>query len=250
MIVHFLYLLYHATTKYYNYATAAGHLVDDASQQESLYSRVPAICYHTAATNSPFEDKGTTTRYWKFFATMLMVLLIDVTTRSRIMDTRILEEELILLSRDPHLFDSFNVSSEEELSVSPGIQQKEVGGALFSRDRPFFIPGSSSDAQGEKWKARDAGTTLLLLVVQEESRQAPQYPPEMGSLCYDDQQCFVTNKNEIHRRVSHNAEPPVVTHDVAMKVCAHCVGEKIILCVEDVMATGDIELSIDPFYNI
>jgi hypothetical protein len=40
-----------------------------------------------------------------------------------------------------------------------------------------------------------------------------------------------------------------VTLDVATEACTKAVGNMKEFCVEDVMATGDLELAEDPFYN-
>ena len=133
--------------------------------------------------------------------------------------------------------------SEGLLGAPPS---SENGGKLLSRDGSFDMTGKWN-SYGEEWQVRDTEPMLF-----QESRE-PQYP--VGCVYNEDlvvQTSSAGKKAQLRRRLFQNTSKKdmiVVSREDAMEACAHTVGEKKNFCVDDVMATGDVELSTDPFYN-
>ena len=125
-----------------------------------------------------------------------------------------------------------------------GAAKEDDDGKLYSRDGSIEMMGNWN-AYAEDWQVRDTEPTLF-----QESR-APQYP--VGCV-YEDQSPLVgKNKKKLRRRrllaLGEN-EGTGVTLEEAMEACSHAVGEMKVFCIDDVVATGDVELSTDPFYNL
>lgn len=125
-----------------------------------------------------------------------------------------------------------------------GAAKEDDDGKLYSRDGSIEMMGNWN-AYAEDWQVRDTEPTLF-----QESR-APQYP--VGCV-YEDQSPLVgKNKKKLRRRhllaLGEN-EGTGVTREEAMEACSHAVGEMKVFCIDDVVATGDVELSTDPFYNL
>ncbi len=111
------------------------------------------------------------------------------------------------------------------------------GDMLLSRDGSLDMTGNWNSF-GEEWQVRDTEPKLF-----QESRE-PQYPVTCS---YDADKD--SSNTQLRRRLLHNNAEDGVTREEAMEACAHTVGEKKNFCIDDVMVTGDLELSTDPFYN-
>ncbi len=112
------------------------------------------------------------------------------------------------------------------------------GDELLSRDGSLDMTGNWN-SYGEEWQVRDTEPMLF-----QESRE-PQYPVTCS---YDAD--HEDSKTQLRRRLLHNKNAEdAVTREEATEACAHTIGEKKNFCIDDVMVTGDLELSTDPFYN-
>jgi hypothetical protein len=110
-----------------------------------------------------------------------------------------------------------------------GSTQQE---ALLSRDGTMDLSGHWNTF-GEEWQVRNTDPKLF-----QESR-APQYP---ASCVY---QAATNNLRRHRRRLIENE----VTIEEATNACTKSQGQLKDFCVGDVMASGDLGLAEDPFYN-
>lgn len=110
---------------------------------------------------------------------------------------------------------------------------------LRSRDGSLDLTGNWNSF-GEEWQVNDQDPMLF------QDAREPQYPV---TCLYDESP---EKKNLRHRRLLDNGASIKKAMDLeaAMAACASTIVEQIRqFCIEDVMATGDLELASDPFYN-
>jgi len=112
------------------------------------------------------------------------------------------------------------------------------GKGLLSRDKKRDMTGSWNSF-GEEWQVLDTEPVLF------QEKRTPQYPQG----CVYEASTFKKNK-QLRRRLLVNSSSDAVTFESdARKACAKSVGYMMQFCVDDVMATGDLELAADPFYH-
>ncbi len=108
---------------------------------------------------------------------------------------------------------------------------------LLSRDGSLDLTGNWNSF-GEEWQVKDEDPMLF------QDAREPQYPV---TCLYDESS---EKKNLRHRRLLDNGASKAMDLKSATAACASTiVGEMRQFCIEDVMATGDVELASDPFYN-
>ena len=90
----------------------------------------------------------------------------------------------------------------------------------------------------EEWQVLSSEPKLF-----QESR-APQHPTG----CFYDVN-LNKSKNLRRRRLMDASSRNDVSHALAKEVCSHASGQKKSFCVFDIMATGDLDLAEDPFYQ-
>lgn len=108
----------------------------------------------------------------------------------------------------------------------------EKQGVLLGRDGVNDL-SEHWNAHGEEWQVNDSDPKLFL------ENRAPQYP--VG--CAYEQTSFKTG---IRRRLMDNSN---VSLELASAACVSDHDQKREFCIADVMATGDLDLASDPFYN-
>ncbi len=109
-------------------------------------------------------------------------------------------------------------------------------GRLLSRDKSLDMT-NHWNSFGEDWQVRDTDPMLFT-----DKTRFPQYP--MGCVY---EASSDSNRN-LRRRLRAESEVEGVTLDVAREACAKRFGDLNQFCIDDVMATGDVELAEDPFY--
>ena len=115
-----------------------------------------------------------------------------------------------------------------------GAPMGEDDTGLLSRDGSFDMTGNWN-AFGEEWQVLDTEPMLF------RERRAPQHP---AGCVYESS----GKQKNVRRRLVDDAATEV-TLAIATEACTKAVGNMKDFCVEDVMATGDLELAEDPFYN-
>jgi hypothetical protein len=108
--------------------------------------------------------------------------------------------------------------------------------AMLARDGETDLSGHWN-ALGEQWQVRSDEPKLF-----KDKNRAPQYP---AGCIYKDQS--VNKKSNLRRRLVDVVSS--VSAETAEKACSHASGTKKEFCIDDVMASGDIELASDPFYG-
>ncbi len=194
----------------------------DGNQQQ--YSTLGATTTSFAGYNVEKCIKGTNGR--------IVVFGIDLQDNRRITIRSNTKSGMIFVDADGYFEDSDGL-----LGAPPGAA-KEDDGKLYSRDGSIDMTGNWNN-YAEDGQVRDTEPMLF-----QESR-APQYP--VGCL-YEDQSSLTGKKNKKNLRRRHDGSG--ITREEAMEACAHAVGDMKAFCIDDVMATGDVELSTDPFYNL
>jgi len=116
----------------------------------------------------------------------------------------------------------------------------EFAKPLLGRDGVTDLSGHWN-TYGEEWQVDDSDPKLF-----QDMKRHPQYPH--GCV-------YVADSKKTNIRGSHNRrrrrliEANYVSLDAATKACAHLGDAQMKdFCVDDVMATGDLELVEDPFY--
>ena len=115
-----------------------------------------------------------------------------------------------------------------------GASNKD-GKPLLARDGITDLTGHWN-TYGEEWQVNDKDRKLF-----QDSSRHPQYPK---GCVYEAEM----EKSHIRRRRLMEGE--VVSLDAAQKACAHVKEEHMQeFCVNDIMATGDLDIVEDPFYS-
>lgn len=117
---------------------------------------------------------------------------------------------------------------------STGLLGSSAEEALLSRDGSKDLSGEWN-ALGEEWQVNSSDQKLFL------DDRAPQYP---NGCVYE-----VEKERNLRRRRLTDESAEGVTIEVAQSACANMKGHNKDFCIGDVMATGDLELAKDPFYN-
>ena len=110
---------------------------------------------------------------------------------------------------------------------------------LFARDGKTDLTGAWNTL-GDEWQVRADEPKLF-----DDKDRYPQHPVGCVYTAID-------AKPNLRRRLTalgDDVAEQEVTVAEAEKVCAHASGIKRQFCIEDVMATGDLELAADTFYN-
>ena len=99
-----------------------------------------------------------------------------------------------------------------------------------------FLPGKSL---GEEWQVQSNTDEPVLF----QEKRAPQYPTG----CSYEKKALDKNRFSPHRRLVDRG----MKMDVALaeEACSKVTGYKRSFCIQDVVATGDIELAEDSFYD-
>ncbi len=109
---------------------------------------------------------------------------------------------------------------------------------LLARDGKTDLFGEWN-AHGEEWQVRPSLDSKLF-----QKNRAPQYP---AGCSYE-----VSQQHKAHlrrRRLMDSGMDKVVEGNIARNVCAHASAKHKQFCIDDVMATGDLEIAEDPFYH-
>jgi hypothetical protein len=122
--------------------------------------------------------------------------------------------------------------SEGLLGAPPG-----KGKGLLSRDKKLDMTGNWNSF-GEEWQVLDTEPALF------QEKRTPQYPQ---GCVYE--ATFKKNKHLRRRLLMDFPDDAVTFESDARKACAKSIGQMMQFCVDDVMATGDLELAADPFYH-
>ncbi len=109
--------------------------------------------------------------------------------------------------------------------------------ALLSRDGKSDLTGAWN-TMGEDWQVNDTDPKLF-----EDKDRHPQYP--VGCVYEAD-----NAKSHLRRRlIDEVGSDAAVSTKEAEMACAHATGVKREFCIDDVIATNDLELAADDFYN-
>lgn len=113
----------------------------------------------------------------------------------------------------------------------------EEGKPLLARDGITNLTGHWN-TYGEEWQVNNVDPKLF-----QDSDRHPQFPSGCQYVADDE-----ANKSNIRRRRLLD-NPNEVTHKAATDACAHLEDDQVrIFCMNDIMATGDLDLIEDPFY--
>ena len=104
---------------------------------------------------------------------------------------------------------------------------------LFARDGKTDLR-SDHNALGEEWQVRSDEPKLF---------QDKTYVPQHPARCIYDE---IEEKSNIRRRLSLG-DP--ISPEAAAEVCAQASDQKKTLCIQDVIATGFLDLASDGFYH-
>jgi hypothetical protein len=132
---------------------------------------------------------------------------------------------------------------------SEGLLGAPVGGSEGLGSRPnaaghrFDMTGNWN-SYGEEWQVLDTEPSLF------QEKRFPQYPQ---GCVYESSTSFKKKKTMLRRRLLLDSVDEAALEMDARKACAKSVGgDDTIMnqfCFDDVMATGDLELAEDPFYQ-
>ena len=130
---------------------------------------------------------------------------------------------------------------------SEGLLGAPVGGSEGLGSRPNaagdrFDMTENWNSYGEEWQVLDTEPNLF------QEKRFPQYPQG----CVYETTSFKKNKRMLRRRLLSDSVDEAALEMKARKACAKSSGDDTIMnqfCFHDVMATGDLELSEDPFYH-
>ena len=118
-----------------------------------------------------------------------------------------------------------------------GTIEKNSTSRLMARDGVTDLV-NEWNTFGEEWQVLSSEPKLF-----QESR-APQHP----NGCYYDSN-LNKSKNLRRRRLMDASSRNDVSPALAKELCSHLSGQKKSFCVFDIMATGDLDLAEDPFYQ-
>ena len=127
-----------------------------------------------------------------------------------------------------------NIEVSNSFPDSVGLLGSPSVDALFARDQETNLHGDWN-ALAEEWQVRDSKLSLFM-----DKERFPQHP---SGCVYE-----VAGKTKNNLR-HHLLEDFGVTLEMANKACAHAVGRNKEFCVDDVMATGDLEIAEDALYK-
>ncbi len=108
--------------------------------------------------------------------------------------------------------------------------------SLLARDGQSKLSGEWNTF-GEEWQVRPNEPKLF------QDNRNPQYPAGC-------QYKSARSKPRLRRRLMDPSENVFVDIDVATEICSQSADKKKKFCIDDVLATHDIELAEDPFYKI
>jgi len=117
--------------------------------------------------------------------------------------------------------------------------------ALLARDGKTDLTGDWNTF-GEEWQVQSDEPKLF-----QDKNRVPQHP---AGCIYESQQ-VKSNLRHRHRRrlmvdsAGTGSDEEATAVEAAEKACVRATGEKKQFCIDDVMATGDLELAEDSFYN-
>ncbi len=117
-----------------------------------------------------------------------------------------------------------------------GAAPEQSAASLLARDGETDL-SSHWNSYGEEWQVNDSDPKLF----QDKTRH-PQFPATCEYKA-DRKNTFMRGSRR------HLLETERVSVEAATKACAHLTSVKREFCVDDVMATGDLELVEDPFYG-
>lgn len=117
---------------------------------------------------------------------------------------------------------------------SVGLLGSPLHTALFGRDGKTDLT-NHWNALGEDWQVRSHEPKLF---------QDKNYVPQFPAGCIYEEQAVL--KSNLRRRLKD--VELLVSPDEAEEACARASGTKKKFCIDDVLATGDVELADDSFY--
>ena len=150
-------------------------------------------------------------------------------------------------------------SIEIQFNIKTGMIFVDVSGGSFPEDTVGLLGAPHHDALlardgktdltgewntfGEEWQVQIDEPKLF-----QDKNRVPQHP---AGCIYESQQ---VKSNLRHRRHlmdedSAGSDEEAMAVEAAEKACVRATGEKQQFCIDDVMATGDLELAEDSFYN-
>jgi hypothetical protein len=121
-----------------------------------------------------------------------------------------------------------------------GLLGSPTNAILVGRDGKTDLTGEWN-AFGEEWQVQSDEPKLF-----QDKNRGPQHP--FGCI-YEAQQ---TKRNVRRRRLTdydNAGGSEIMNLELATKACADAAAHKKQFCVDDVMVTGDLELTEDPFYH-
>ena len=117
----------------------------------------------------------------------------------------------------------------------------EEGKPLFARDGITDLTGHWN-TYGEEWQVNDTDPKLF-----QDSHRHPQYP--VGCLYTTMAEKNMATMSHVRRRLEDTGITHIVGLQEASKACSHLDDDRMKdFCVNDIMATGDLDLVEDPFY--
>jgi hypothetical protein len=133
---------------------------------------------------------------------------------------------------------------------SEGLLGAPVGGSEGLRSRPdaaghrFDMTGHWN-SYGEEWQVLDTEPNLF------QEKRFPQYPQ---GCVYESTKSFKKKKTMLRRRLLLDSVDEAALEIDARKACTKSIEDNHTnimsqFCINDVMATGDLELAEDPFYH-
>ena len=118
----------------------------------------------------------------------------------------------------------------------------EYGKPLLARDGITDLSGHWN-TYGEEWQVNNSDPKLF-----RDMSRHPQYPEGCVYDAFDGKNGNSMIRGSRYRRRLMAGNTVTVSLEEATKACAHLNGQMKSFCVDDVMATGDLELVEDPFY--
>ncbi len=131
--------------------------------------------------------------------------------------------------------------SEGLLGAPPIGQGEDLLSRRNEAGHRFNMTGNWN-SYGEEWQVLDTEPKLF------QENRFPQHPQG----CVYESTSFKKNKKMLRRRLLLDSFDEAAFKSDARKACAKTVGDDTIMaqfCINDVMATGDLELAEDPFYR-
>ena len=113
---------------------------------------------------------------------------------------------------------------------------------LFARDGKTDLTGRAWNTFGEEWQVQGDDPKKLF----HDKNRSPQFVPQ--GCVYEQSGGKATSSSNL-RKGRRLMELPMLTVDEAEAACVHVTGDRKQFCVDDVLATGDVELVNDSFYR-